>query len=162
MTLFKKLMSEAWLSLVLILVATLIWHVIMPLLFLDRLLFLMRNPSSYGDLLTVIVIFLTYYLALSITMFFAEKVKLGVNAIRIAYFGGWWMIILYTIFSVYNPAFLDLFGIKLENSGAFLIFLTLFVGVAKQILKVIKDSKEQAEINYTPPPPVSDNPANEG
>jgi hypothetical protein len=82
-------------------------------------------------LLGVIALGGSYYFLLSVTLAVARKYNPKAHPITTAYLGGWWLIILLAALSVQSAAFNDVLGLPMATSGTNLIFITLFVGLAK-------------------------------
>lgn len=117
-------------SLLLAGLAIVVWHGIMPLA--DSIVYFLRQSRSFGELGIILLVGATYYAPLALVFGLMRRYDPEVNAIRIAYFGGWWLIIVLAALSVFNPIFLDVLGIPMDGGGAAFIFITLFVGAAKQ------------------------------
>lgn len=129
MRLTQRLGAEGVASFFLAWLAILVWQGIFPALGdLERLI---RQPGAWGELFGVLVISGSYYGLLSLVLYGARRYNPKVHPIAVAYFGGWWLVVLLAALSVYSPTFDSILGLSMATSGTNLVFITLFVGAAK-------------------------------
>lgn len=125
----RSFAGEATASLALAWLAIFIWHGLLPWVgWVERVVL---RPGPWGELFGVLFICGTYYAMLSVIMRLADRMRAAVHPISVAYFGGWWLVVLLAVLSVFSPSFTNILGLSVTASGVNLIFITLFVGAAK-------------------------------
>lgn len=121
--------AEALTSFVLACEAILLWNVVIP--FVGVIERVIRQPGPWSQLLGTLALCVSYYFLLSITLPVGRRYNPNIHPISLAYLGGWWLVVLLAALSVQSAAFNNVLGLSMATSGANLVFITLFVGLAK-------------------------------
>lgn len=139
----QRLGAEAVASFVLAWEAIIVWNGMVPLFgILERVI---RKPGPWSQVLGLVGLCVSYYLLLSITMPIARRYNARVNPVLVAYLGGWWLIVLLAALSVQSAAFNYVLGLPVATSGASLVFVTLFVGLAKYWIDGYRNPPSKAD-----------------
>lgn len=124
----QRIWSEVCASLLLAILSLFIWHGILVWFGVADYI---RNSLRWGDIAGSATVCVTYYCALAISLAIARRANPLVHPLSAAYLGGWWVIILSTTFSAFNPVFNEILGMSLASKATPFLFFTLFVGAIR-------------------------------